>query len=126
MHAPPLTLFTFYLTFTRMSYRTIYCPSPFVAWSSTFKCYYKTTLLSISLLCVISSLQQYIALVGFALTTTRAHCTQGQTDTSASQGTQVSDDNLSANSIHIQLLLLLLLLLLFFFFFLSKARQLLK
>ena len=62
----------------------------------------KQSLLSISLLCAIPSLQLYIALVGFALTTTRAHCKQGQTDASASQGTRVSNDNLSANSIHIQ------------------------
>ena len=61
----------------------------------------KQSLLSISLLCAIPSLQLYIALVGFALTTTRAHCKQGQTDASASQGTRVSNDNLSANSIHI-------------------------
>ena len=61
----------------------------------------KLSLLSISLLCAIPSLQLYIALVGFALTTTKAHCKQGQTDASASQGTRVSYDNLSANSIHI-------------------------
>ena len=101
MHAPPPTLFTFYLTIMRMSYRTIDFPSPFVAWSSTFKCSYKTTSIKYVFIVCDTILAAVHSSSWIRFDYYQSPLLQGQTDTSASQGTRVYDDNQSANSIHI-------------------------
>ena len=77
-----------------------YCPSPLFAWSSTFKCYYKTTSVKYIFIMCNTILAAVHSSSWFCFD---YYQSPGQTDASASQGTRVSDDNMSANSIHIHL-----------------------